>query len=329
MPAPGGPRFRIHQLKAFVSVASTGSIRAAARALGLSPAAVTKAIRELEGDAGCALVRRENNGIRFSPAGQALLVHARVVVAQLERAEEELAALTGAAPTVLRVGIAAWIAMSWLGEVVELFEQRMPRVRLDLFEGVLTVSIPRLRDGTLDLCIGRSVPAQLHGEFAHEPLFRTTSAVVARRGHPLAACRSLEELRNAAWILNWVPAYESDAPFDLSDPFQRFLHEHRPKAHVAHSLIIAISLVRDTDMLALMPWPLVEAVAHREGFCTLPLNETLNDSDCSLITRRGVPLGEAAKCFMECFRIVTQRAAYSASRSERRVFDSLEAISPA
>ncbi len=323
MPAP---RFKIHQLNALVGVASTGSIRAASRVMGLSPAAVTKAVRELEEEAGATLVVRENTGIRFTPAGGALLVHARAVLAQLERAEQELAALAGAAPSVLRVGIAAWVAISWLGEVVRMFRQRLPAVRLELFEGVLTVSIPKLRDGTLDLCIGRSAPAQLHGEFAHAPLFRTTSAVVARQGHPMATCRELHELRHAEWILNWVPGDEGEAPQDPPDPFQRFLREHRPKVHRAHSLVFATTLVRDADMLALMPWPLVEAIAVQEGFCTLPLNETLNEVDCSVITRRGVPLCDAARCFMDCFGIVTRRAASSASRSERRVFDSLEAL---
>ncbi len=317
--ASPGPRFKLHQLKALVSVAATGSISAASRVLGLSPAALTKAVRELEEDAGTVLVVRENTGIRFTPAGEALLVHARAVVAQLERAEQELAALAGAAPATLRVGIAAWVAMSWLGDVVRMFQQHMPGVRLELFEAVLTVSIPRLRDGTLDLCIGRSTPAHLRGEFAHTPLFRTTSAVVARQGHPLAACRSLNELRHAEWLLNWVPA-------EQDDPFLRYLREHRPKVHVAHSFVIATTLVRDADMLAVMPWPLIEAIAAREGFCTLPLDETLNETDCSLITRRGVPMSEAAKCFMDCFTAVTERAALSASRSERRVFDSLEAL---
>jgi hypothetical protein len=95
---------------------------------------------------------------------------------------------------------------------------------------------------------------------------------------------------------------------------------------VAHSLVIATTLVRDADMLALMPWPLIEAIAVQEGFCTSPVSETLNDVDCSVITRRGVPLSETARCFMDCFTLVTRRAASSSSRSERRVFDSLEAL---
>ncbi len=47
---------KYHQLRAFVSAAEHGSIRGAARALFLSQAAVTKALRELEDDAGLPLI---------------------------------------------------------------------------------------------------------------------------------------------------------------------------------------------------------------------------------------------------------------------------------
>jgi DNA-binding transcriptional LysR family regulator len=284
-------------------------------------------MREIEEDIGAILVLRETTGITFTDAGRALLVHARLVVGQLERAREEMATLVGASQAVLRIGIASWIAMSCLGEVVKLFQQRMPAVRLELFEAVLTVSIPKLRDGTLDFCIGRSAPAHLHDEFSHAPLFRTSSAVVARRGHPLAGSRSLSELRDAQWVLNWAVTHDPEMELDPQDPFQRYLHEFRPRVHVAHSFVIAASLVRDTDMLALMAWPLVETIAAREGFCTLPSNETLNDTAYSLITRRGAPLSAAAKCFMACFTAAIQRASHSASPSERRIFHSMDALS--
>ena len=47
-----------HQLKAWLRLADTGSIRAAARSLHLSQAAVTKAIRELEAEVDAQLVLR-------------------------------------------------------------------------------------------------------------------------------------------------------------------------------------------------------------------------------------------------------------------------------
>jgi LysR family transcriptional regulator of abg operon len=314
---------KIHQLKALVAIGDRGSIRAASRACGLSPAALTKAVRELEEDLKTLLITREAKGVTFTEAGRALLVHARLVVGQLARAEEEMAMLVGRQHAPLRIGIASWIALTCLGDVVNLFQQRMPGVRLEFFEGVLTVSIPHLRDGTLDFCIGRAPPASLHDDFAHVPLFRTTSAVVAREGHPLAGSRSLADLRDAQWLLNWTPA---DDLVERDDVFSRYLRECKPTVHVAHSFVIALALIRHTDMLGLMAWPLVEAVASREQLCVLPLAETLNESTTSLISRRGDPLSAAAKCFIECFNTVVYRALGSDDPARRRLFHSLDGL---
>jgi len=315
---------KVHQLKALVAIGEQGSIRAASRAVGVSPAAVTKAVRELEDELKTLLITREAKGVMFTEAGRALLVHARLVVGQLARAQEEMDRLVGRQQAPLRIGVASWIALTCLGEVVNLFQQRMPAVRLEFFEGVLTVSIPKLRDGTLDFCIGRACPASMHDDFTQVPLFRISSAVIARQGHPLAQCRSLAELRDAQWLLNWSPTDEPGQHDD--DRFSRFLREHKPRVHIAHSMVIAMSLIRGTDMLGLMAWPLVEAAASREGLCVLPLPETLNEATASLISRRGDPLSAAAQCFIECFNTVIYRALNSDDPARRRVFHSIDGL---
>ncbi|MEP6720236.1 MAG: LysR substrate-binding domain-containing protein [Variovorax sp.] len=314
---------KVHQLKALVAVGDHGSIRAASRAAGLSPAAVTKAVRELEDEVRTLLITREAKGVTFTEAGRALLVHARLVVGQLARAEEEMAQLSGRGRAPLRVGVNSWIALTCLGDVVKLFQTRMPTVRLELMESVLTVSIPKLRDGTLDFCIGRARPVSTHDDLTHVPLFRTTSAVVAREGHPLAQSRSLAELRNAQWLLNWTPEDDLDQHEDV---FTRYLHECAPPIHVAHSTVIVTSLIRSTDMLTLMPWPLVEAIAGREQLCVLPLAERLGETTVSLISRRGDPMSAAARCFMECFNAVVYRALGSDDPARRRLFHSIEGL---
>lgn len=315
---------KVHQLKALVAIGEHGSIRAASRAAGLSPAAVTKAIRELEEDVHTLLITREAKGVTFTEAGRALLVHARLVVGQLARAEEEMAQLSGRGRAPLRIGVNSWIALTCLGDVVKLFQQRMPTVRLELMESVLSVSIPKLRDGTLDFCIGRAPAASAHDDFAHVPLFRTSSAVVGREGHPLAHARSLAELREAQWLLNSTPDDDAEDPQD--DPFARYLRDCAPTIHVAHSTVIVISLLRSTDMLTLMPWPLVEAVAAREQLCVLPLTERLNEAIVSLISRRGDPMSAAARCFIECFNAVVYRALGSDDPARRRLFHSLDGL---
>jgi len=314
---------KVHQLKALVAIGDQGSIRAASRASGLSPAAVTKAVRELEDDLKTLLITREAKGVTFTEAGRALLVHARLVVGQLARAQEEMDLLVGRRHAPLRIGVAAWVALSCLGEVVKLFQQRMPEVQLEFFEGVLTVSIPKLRDGTLDFCIGRACPPSMQDDFAQVPLFGTSSAVVARAGHPLANSRTLADLRDAQWLLNWMPGNDVS---DNDDPFARYLREFKPRVHVAHSMVFATSLVRQTDLLALMVWPLVETIAAREQLIVLPLAETLNVSTTSLISRRGDPLSAAAQCFIGCFKEVVYGSLSSDDPVRRRLFHSIDGV---
>jgi DNA-binding MarR family transcriptional regulator len=63
---------KLHQLRALVAIADTGSIRNAARATDLSPAAITKAIRELEEDLNVTLIIREATGVTLTEAGRAI-----------------------------------------------------------------------------------------------------------------------------------------------------------------------------------------------------------------------------------------------------------------
>ena len=88
---------KTHQLKALVALAENGSIRGAARDMGLSQSALTKTLRELETQTGAALLVRASRGTRFTPAGKVLVDHARLILTTMRRAEEEVR--SGAPPS--------------------------------------------------------------------------------------------------------------------------------------------------------------------------------------------------------------------------------------
>ncbi|WP_261314931.1 LysR family transcriptional regulator, partial [Burkholderia contaminans] len=87
---------KYHQLKAFVTVAEEGSIRAAARRLNVSPAALTKAVKELEIALGVSLVVRTARGVQLTAFGQQLQVRARLIVAEMQRARDDIEQAQGA-----------------------------------------------------------------------------------------------------------------------------------------------------------------------------------------------------------------------------------------
>lgn len=97
-PAGGGrtSAFEVHQLRALVALVDHGSVSRAATALGLAQSTVSEALASLDRAAGTPTVvrKRGRHGVRLTPAGEALLPHARRVLAQLEEAHLALAGVT-------------------------------------------------------------------------------------------------------------------------------------------------------------------------------------------------------------------------------------------
>src|SRR5690606_8196219 len=77
----------------FLSVAEAGSFTAAADALGYTQSAVSRRVQVLEGELGSALFDRLPRGVALSPAGRALLPHARAIAERDAAARAELDAL--------------------------------------------------------------------------------------------------------------------------------------------------------------------------------------------------------------------------------------------
>ena len=127
---------KLHQMQALVAVADAGSIRAAARLEGLSQAAVTKALRELELEVKLPLLVRTASGVALTEAGQRLLGHARLVVGQLARANDDLAVLRGERVGTLSLSVTPWIMLTFLPRVLTQFRQRMPELQRRHFQNL-------------------------------------------------------------------------------------------------------------------------------------------------------------------------------------------------
>lgn len=142
---------KLHQFEALVAVVDHGGIRAAARALNVSQAAVTKSMRLLEDEAGTPLLIRRTRGVALTEAGQRLLARARVITRQVSLACEDLHQAGGDDVGTLRVGLTPFLNFTALGETFSWFRQRYRNVQLQLIEGLMLRVLPKLRDGTLDI----------------------------------------------------------------------------------------------------------------------------------------------------------------------------------
>ncbi|QCP54464.1 LysR family transcriptional regulator [Trinickia violacea] len=315
---------KLHHLEALVSVADAGSIRAAARLLQLSQAAVTKALRELESEQQLALLVRTAGGVSFTDAGHRLLKHARLVIGQMERASEELAKLRGDQAGKLAIAVTPLVMVNFLPETVSLFRKQMPSIQLEIFEGLTAVALPRLREGALDFGILALPVALTDQEFDIEPLFAYEPCIIARRGHPSLGRRSLHDLLDQDWALNFTPAsYES--------VMQRVFWQHGAKIaparlHCAHSYSLLNDLVRYNNMLTFCPEPLLLSESMRDWAQALTLDEQFEPLRVSVISLRNATRSQAAKCFVDCLCKVIRSQSRSAGEANRMLFDQLDLL---
>ena len=141
------------RLRVFREVASRGSFSAAADSLSYTQSAVSQSVAALEAEMGVTLLERGRRGTRPTSAGEALVAHTDAILAQLDAAEAEVAAIAG-----LRGGQLAMASFPTAGATimplaVATFRAAHPEVTLSLAEGEPEEIAPRLRAGEFDLAL--------------------------------------------------------------------------------------------------------------------------------------------------------------------------------
>jgi len=312
---------KLNQLRYFLAVADKGSVRAAAAALGVSAAAVSQALRELEATMATPLLTREAQGAVPTYAGRQLVVHARLILAQVGRAEAEIAQIRGAAGGTLTIGVTPWVAQSILPHALARFRALRPDVHLDVTEVVGTLH-PLLRDGSLDLVIAMPPPHQVSSGFFARDLFRCDFAVVGRLGHPFARCTSFQELVDQDWVLTLRGEGQDQPLIDLLAPYGISPPPHR--VHYARSGLVAISMLEVGDMLTICPWPLLETPMLRGRVQALPIREQLPEMRTSIVVRRNDTLSAAGQLFIDCFEEATRNCVHTEDPAMKRIMNSVE-----
>ena len=110
----------------FAEVVDAGSFTAAARRVGLSKSAVSKAVAALEARLGVTLLQRTTRRLRLTEAGEAYYASCALVVAEARRAEEELGSMRDEPRGTLRVNAPIGLGSSFVLPVALEFTYWLP-----------------------------------------------------------------------------------------------------------------------------------------------------------------------------------------------------------
>jgi molybdate transport repressor ModE-like protein len=169
----------LRHLAALEAVARVGTFGGAARSLGYTQSAVSQQIQTLERIVGERLLERPGGprAVSLTEAGSLLLRHAESIIARLQAAQADMAALAQGQKGALRVGTFQSVGAKVLPEVMRRFLDAWPRVELELTESPSDDELLRLVErGELDLAF--TMLPSLEGPFETLELLRDPYVLV-------------------------------------------------------------------------------------------------------------------------------------------------------
>lgn len=218
----------------FAEVAERGGFAAASRALGIPKSRLSRRVAELEERLGVQLMQRSTRRLSLTPAGEIYLRHAAAMRDAAQAAAEAVAQVQTEPSGLVRVSCPVTIAHSGLGQLMPLFMERYPAVRIDM--RVMNRPVDLIEEG-IDIAL-RVRPAIEDSTMLVAKTFGTSRGVLvaspdllARQG-PVDTPADLAKLQTAAMSVNG----EGRSDWRLEGPKgEIYVHSHLPR-YVADDL---------------------------------------------------------------------------------------------
>jgi DNA-binding transcriptional LysR family regulator len=177
------------QIRYFIEVARTGSVREAGERLNVASSAVSRQIQNLENQLGMELFERRPRGMVLTAAGEIYLNYARTASLESDRVRSELEALRGLRRGTIRVHTVEGIVADALTNAVAVFRVRHPGIAFKLIATGTSEVIAAVCAGQVD--IGVSFNAQPHPLVHFVRRVRDPVVAVLHPKHPLAQLRQV------------------------------------------------------------------------------------------------------------------------------------------
>lgn len=285
---------KLNALQALVAAVEEGSLRAAARRIGVSQPALTKLVRELERELAAPLLERHSQGVRPTAQGQVLFEHALKVARELASATDQIQQLGGQMRGELNIAAVPVAMMLLIPETLRTFSRAYPDIRLRVSEELFVEQLQKLRNGQVDLVVGGIPDGLPSGEFVTERLMDTTMVVVARRGSRHARARQLTELSQAHWVYTGTSAQTGYA----SRLFEVNGLPPPPAGAMVNSTLALLALIGSGDLLGLMPSQIVAQPLAGQDIVQVPLEQAGLPLSVGVIVRSGSVVSPAIRQFI-------------------------------
>jgi DNA-binding transcriptional LysR family regulator len=180
-------------LALFVRIAETKSITRAAQACHIALAAASRRVTQLEDQFNVQLLYRTTRGVDLTPAGHALLQHARIVLSQMDEMQAEITGYAKGAKGTIRIQANASALAQYLPEDLATFAAAHPAIKVSLSEERSGAIAQAVQTGSADVGIVME-GAEASGLECLEYRADTLGAVVPRKSPIRAKSVAFAEL---------------------------------------------------------------------------------------------------------------------------------------
>lgn len=295
----------VRRLQVLRELADHGTVAAAARALHLTPSAVSQQLAALVRETGVTLVEPDGRRLKLTEAAHVLLGHAHLVFAELEQAEADLAAYVGGRLSTLRIGAFGSALAGLVAPVARELRAANPPVSVHAVEAEERACFTALAARDLDIAISVEFPGapQPDGPRFHRRALLTDALDVALPpDHPFAGPGSVELQRfaDADWALGTPGSscHEVVVAACATVGFTPHAVHHTTDWHAIGALVAAGGVVALVPRLARDRMP--------ASVRLLPVRGTTPARHVFAATRRGA---ERSPTVDEALRLLEERAA--------------------
>ncbi|WP_118179888.1 LysR family transcriptional regulator [Paraburkholderia phosphatilytica] len=292
----------LRQLRVFIEVARQQSFSRAGDEIGLTQSAVSRCVRELEGEIGLKLIDRTTREVQLTDVGANLVASVSRLLGDLDDALREIREIGEQRRGRVIVAASPTVACRLMPQVVAQCGERFPYVTLGLRDDVQSDVIRQVKSGEADF--GVVIGTQPGDDLISEPLMTDSFCVVARSDDPLA------RQKEVAWTdLEGRQLVMLDYASGSRPIIDAAMQAQRVSATVAQELghpATVFGLVEARVGISVLPW-LALPLPAGAALVARPLVPRAERS-VELVRRRDRSLSPAAQAVWELVRELPARA---------------------
>ena len=212
----------VRQLRQFVHLAEALHFGRASASSHVSASALSRSIRQLEGELGAVLFDRDNRSVSLTRQGETFLGWARDLLTGWDVVRHTLQEQSGALQGEVSLYCSVTASYSFLFELLSRLRRDHPRIELKLHTGDPEDAITRVMAGSEDIAIGAR-PDSLPAGLAFRPFTRSGLVFIAPAGHAGLKALSRRRPDPEAWAATPMILPESGLARQRADSWFRDL----------------------------------------------------------------------------------------------------------